>query len=1450
LGDYDPNEMKDRSYLSEFKFAPNQTPELEDKVMDLHKTHKGQTPAEAELHYLENAKKLALYGVDLHPAKDSEGVDIMLGVCASGLLVYKDKLRINRFAWPKILKISYKRNNFYIKIRPGDFEQYEATIGFKLANHRAAKKLWKSCVEHHTFFRLMTPEPAQKSSFFPRFGSKYRYSGKTHYESKKTPVDRAPPQFQRSLTGKRISSRSMDALALKDANDKDKEENKRHTMSYPPDHIPNLESPQRQSRSPIKKDKKERKPVGGVAVLPPSDGKDKDKETKDKSKSRERSSEGTNGNQQEQGKPPKSDSPKRGFFSSGKKSPSGEKDKDKKSKEKVESSPEKDKKSKEKSKSVASAPVDGDRDAKKASGLPAFTKPYEYDEQSNEDNKSPTKKDFRQTGFRYDGTPGQENAQLRDQNDDNLSPNSQKRRAQGLSFNYAPGENVKETAEKLKHGELSPRTRDKIQKGELSPKSREKLLSGGNLSPTTKAKLLSDDDRDKKAGSKKSYSPAGSQQQNVPSGTYRPIDPNASFLDGERYDKDLVFVPSELKTAAAPAGEPKTKVKVKIMVIVGKLDNKTKKIDAANGDVEHSIGILDTETGIIESKYGKIDSKNGTIQTVDRAGQPVTFKGQVEPKTGHIHINEGVVDKATGQVNNDLGQVICVADEKNPVVEIVTITGKLDANNENVDTVNGDVEKTSGILDVANGVVTTKYGHINLKTGEVKTVDNKTGKPITKQAKLNPVNDQIVIAGVQDPKTGKLDNTKGHLISVGKTITPAVEVVSVIGKFDKKGNLDPKTTLIENSTGQLDSGSQKIDTKYGQIDLVKNTIIFTDPKTGKVEEKEVKVDPLTGQVLLKNQINPKTNKPDKDYGRLISLRIVDKPIVSETGSVPADDHKDVRYDPKTNQIWVASGKDKKTGDTIYTTSHVDGKTGYIITIYGFLNPKTNEIEKQNRMDPNIVVINPDNNQIFMATGDVDETGEPLYTASEINRDNGEIYTKVARIDPVTKRLVIVKVFLVSKKDERGKPEEVDPKNIEFDQNGRIINVITNTIYVYKMVDPITGEIVQVDPNDPRISGARTTVTQTLTLTGEIDSVTGRIKTEYGEIDPTTGDIEPSTAVRDPVTNKLILNYADIDPSHFGKEVTVTKETVPITRDEFFANTKHLGSHILKHEDEESDDGTPIDADEILLKNAYDSKKYSGQPTVVKTTTKQVITRTDDEVTHNVEEKVQNLGTGEVSFTTQEHKAEVPSTEGSGYVTATAVTTRTATTHQDLSTKAKTQQLEEKTVATTTKQHADRQEQKVITQEVKTTVTSGEQFNRRDSVSSTGSDDSGTPIDGTYEGEYHTNANVIENKSFTGIREHDITTQPNVEQQHIFDDNQQAEIVSTQTVSSKTRTVETITYKTERDGVVETRVEQKITIQSDGDPIDHDKALAEAIQEATAMNPDMTVEKIEIQQQTQ
>ncbi|XP_013769901.1 protein 4.1-like isoform X2 [Pundamilia nyererei] len=224
LGDYDPDDCG-ADYISELCFAPNQTKEMEEKITELHKTYRGMTPAEAEMHFLENVKKLSMYGVDLHHAKmigsgfvclssakseDSEGVAIMLGVCNSGLLVYRDRLRINRFSWPKILKISYKRNNFYIKIRPGEFEQFESTIGFKLFNHRAAKRLWKVCVEHHSFFRLLSPEETPKK--FLTLGSKFRYSGRTQIQSRRASaqISRPAPHFPRCISKRSMLSRSLD----------------------------------------------------------------------------------------------------------------------------------------------------------------------------------------------------------------------------------------------------------------------------------------------------------------------------------------------------------------------------------------------------------------------------------------------------------------------------------------------------------------------------------------------------------------------------------------------------------------------------------------------------------------------------------------------------------------------------------------------------------------------------------------------------------------------------------------------------------------------------------------------------------------------------------------------------------------------------------------------------------------------------------------------------------------------------------------------------------------------------------------------------------------------------------------------------------------------------------------------------------------------------------------
>ncbi|XP_041565972.1 protein 4.1 homolog isoform X6 [Drosophila elegans] len=1446
MGDYDADDMPTRAYLKDFKIAPNQTTELEEKVMDLHKTHKGQSPAEAELHYLENAKKLAMYGVDLHPAKDSEGVDIMLGVCASGLLVYRDKLRINRFAWPKILKISYKRHHFYIKIRPGDFEQYESTIGFKLANHRAAKKLWKSCVEHHTFFRLMTPEPVNKSRVFPHFGSKYRYKGRTQAESTSTPVDRTPPKFDRTLSGARLTSRSMDALALAE---KEKVARKSSTLDHRGERNGDGDA---HSRSPIK-NKKDKPPTELYLDLMDAEKqakllekKQKEKEEKERKEREKRELEekkkaeknakaalaagsAVNGDDElnDSNKSDKSSGRRGvGIFSSGRKSKSGSPSKD--GKDKSGKDKDKDKEVGRLGLVVTSGLGDNQQDQNldeaarnaaknRGSTTPGVTRQYEY-AVDDDGNASPTRKSYTPGGFRYDQDPNSRKSGADGQ--EQLSPTSQQKKI-GLAFNYAPGnENaLKETAEKLKAGQLSPRTQDKLNRGQLSPKSRAKLLQDPLLSPTTRAKLqgsavdaaavpLSD-------SQKRSYSPTKGPQgytSGAP-GSYKPIaDPTADFLESQRYNREPGYVgPSKAAgaagvagaagaaaaaagskkpgspkksgapgaagvaagaaagAAAAAAAKPK-KRRVKIMVITSKFDPSTKRIDAENGSIEHSTGILDPATGLIDTKYGVIDPKKGTLEALNtKTGKKEVFQGDVDGKTGNLHLVSGVADPKTGRLDESLGQIVCITPQDNPVVELTVITSRIDPATGKIDTVNGDVERSLGVLNLDTGLLDTKYGEINTRTGELKAIDPKSGKiVVTKNVKVDPGTGQITIVGVVDPKTNKIDPGQGRLIEVGQQIDPIVEVTSLAGKFDSKKNIiDAKTAQVETSGGQFDPKAGKIDTKYGQIDLVKHTITFNDPKSGKTVTRDIKIEPATGQIVLKNQVNPKNNKPDKDYARIISLRIVQQRVDPATKApitqVSASKDKDIVVDPKSNQIWVPTGAtDPATKEQQYISSSVDPKTGYVITIYGYLDPKTNEIKKQTKLDPNTIKIEPTSGKIYTATGEVDQvSGEPLYATTQVDPESGEVYTKLARVDPKTGKIVIVRILLISKTDERGRPEEIDPSTCEIDPvSGRVLKFFNKTVYVYNMIDPVTGEIVQVDPNDPRFAGARTTVTHTMTLTGEIDPVTGRIKSEYGDIDPNTGDIDPATAVTDPVTGKLILNYAQIDPSHFGKQAQVqtTTETVPITRQQFFDGVKHIGKGALRRDSEGSseDDMTGQYAtdqvkDIVLNSSAAQAAGKLGKPvstpTVVKTTTKQVLTKNNDGVTHNVEEEVRNLGTGEVTYSTQEHKKS-------------PLYTTSATT--------------------------------------------------------------GPHVEST---------RVVLGEDTPGYSGH-------------------GEIISTQTVSSKTRTVETITYKTERDGIVETRVEQKITIQSDGDPIDHDKALAEAIQEATAMNPDMTVEKIEIQQQTQ
>ncbi|CAH2056930.1 unnamed protein product, partial [Iphiclides podalirius] len=167
--------------------------DLEDQVDELYGKHRGQTPAEAELSYLENAKKLLLYGAELHSAKDSDDVDIALAVSSRGVTILRDGVPMNRFPWTMITKISYKKRSFSLRLRPAECEEHETSLGFRLCSSRGCKKLWRCCVEFHIFFRRAAPVRVERVPGWPRLGRRHLSCRRTLRQLAPTAPPHPPP---------------------------------------------------------------------------------------------------------------------------------------------------------------------------------------------------------------------------------------------------------------------------------------------------------------------------------------------------------------------------------------------------------------------------------------------------------------------------------------------------------------------------------------------------------------------------------------------------------------------------------------------------------------------------------------------------------------------------------------------------------------------------------------------------------------------------------------------------------------------------------------------------------------------------------------------------------------------------------------------------------------------------------------------------------------------------------------------------------------------------------------------------------------------------------------------------------------------------------------------------------------------------------------------------------
>ncbi|XP_050530528.1 tyrosine-protein phosphatase non-receptor type 4 [Daktulosphaira vitifoliae] len=217
LGDYHPDEHKP-GYISGMILVPGQTEQMEKKISELHKLHKGQSPADAEFNFLDHGKKLEMYGVDLHKAKDSSDKELDIGVTCNGLVVFQNNIRINTLSWAKIVKISFKRRHFFVQLRRELCENYDTVLGFNMMTYRSSKNLWKTCVEYHSFFRLNQPICPSNNRGIRRllpgslqFGSRFSFSGRTELQ---TIEDSRISQSRPHRTFLRFSSRCTSKNAI------------------------------------------------------------------------------------------------------------------------------------------------------------------------------------------------------------------------------------------------------------------------------------------------------------------------------------------------------------------------------------------------------------------------------------------------------------------------------------------------------------------------------------------------------------------------------------------------------------------------------------------------------------------------------------------------------------------------------------------------------------------------------------------------------------------------------------------------------------------------------------------------------------------------------------------------------------------------------------------------------------------------------------------------------------------------------------------------------------------------------------------------------------------------------------------------------------------------------------------------------------------------------------
>ena len=111
-----------------------------------------------------------------------DNIEYYLGLTPSGIIVLRNRSKVGNYFWPRITKIYFKGKYFMLRVRDKNvsykqlseeknylsfcwkisrqpclflFQNEENTYGFETPSRQSCKHLWKCCVEHDAFFRLL-----------------------------------------------------------------------------------------------------------------------------------------------------------------------------------------------------------------------------------------------------------------------------------------------------------------------------------------------------------------------------------------------------------------------------------------------------------------------------------------------------------------------------------------------------------------------------------------------------------------------------------------------------------------------------------------------------------------------------------------------------------------------------------------------------------------------------------------------------------------------------------------------------------------------------------------------------------------------------------------------------------------------------------------------------------------------------------------------------------------------------------------------------------------------------------------------------------------------------------------------------------------------------------------------------------------------------------------------